>query len=165
MNDIMNALKHPTRMTVLVVEDEPLVRIFMADFLEEAGFKVFEAVNADEAITVLEARRDVQAVVTDIEMPGSMDGLALVKVLRERWPGIRIVVTSGRKRPGSGDLSEGVAFLAKPYLPETVIQMIEQASTPQMTEDRAGASWYPSGGFAQCLGSRLEERPHDLRRP
>jgi CheY-like chemotaxis protein len=57
------------RMVVLVVEDQTLVRMFMADFLDEAGFKVFEAVNADEALTVLQARPDVQAVVTDIEMP------------------------------------------------------------------------------------------------
>jgi two-component system, response regulator PdtaR len=68
------------RMVVLVVEDQTLVRMFMADFLDEAGFKVFEAVNADEALTVLQARSDVQAVVTDIEMPaGSMNGLKLAR--------------------------------------------------------------------------------------
>ena len=75
------------RMVVLVVEDQTLVRMFMADFLDEAGFKVFEAVNADEALTVLQARPDGQAVVTDIEMPGSMNGVELVQVIRERWPG------------------------------------------------------------------------------
>jgi CheY-like chemotaxis protein len=68
------------RMVVLVVVDETLVRMFMADFLDEAGFKVFEAVNADEALTVLKARPDVQVVVTDIEMPaGSMNGLRLAR--------------------------------------------------------------------------------------
>jgi CheY-like chemotaxis protein len=67
-------------MVVLVVVDETLVRMFMADFLDEAGFKVFEAVNADEALTVLKARPDVQVVVTDIEMPaGSMNGLRLAR--------------------------------------------------------------------------------------
>jgi two-component system, response regulator PdtaR len=100
----MNAPKPPARMPVLVVEDELLVRIFMADFLEEAGFKVFEAVNADEAIVVLEARPDVQAVITDIEMPGSMNGLALAKAIHQRWPRIGIIVTSGRKRPAAGEL-------------------------------------------------------------
>jgi two-component system, response regulator PdtaR len=66
-------------MVVLVVEDQTLVRMFMADFLDEAGFKVFEAVNADEALTVLQARSDVQAVGTDIEMPaGSMNGLMML---------------------------------------------------------------------------------------
>jgi CheY-like chemotaxis protein len=71
-------------MVVLVVEDETLVRMFMADFLDEAGFRVFEAVNADEALTVLQARPDIQVVVTDIEMPGTMNGLELTRVVRER---------------------------------------------------------------------------------
>jgi two-component system, response regulator PdtaR len=87
-------------MVILVVEDQTLVRMFMTDFLDEAGFKVFEAVSADEALTVLEARPDVQAVVTDIEMPGSMNGIALAKMVRGRWLGIGVVVTSGRQRPG-----------------------------------------------------------------
>jgi two-component system, response regulator PdtaR len=127
----VDASNLPTRTVILVVEDEPLVRIFMADFLEEAGFKVFEAVNADEAITVLQARPDVQTVITDIEMPGSMNGLDLAKTIHLRWPRIRIVVTSGRARPGPDDLSDGAAFLAKPYRPETVIQMVQQVSTSQ----------------------------------
>jgi two-component system, response regulator PdtaR len=118
------------RMTVLVVEDETLVRMFMTDFLDEAGFKVFEAVNADEALTVLEARPDVQAVVTDIEMPGSMNGIALAHVIRQCWPGI--IVTSGRQRPGPDDLPDEVVFLAKPYLPETVITVIGQMATLQV---------------------------------
>ncbi len=121
-------------MTLLVVEDQTLVRMFMADFLDEAGFKVFEAVSADEALTVLEARPDVQAVVTDIEMPGSMDGVELAREIRHRWPGIGVVVTSGRQRPGPDDLPDGVPFLAKPYLPETVITVIRQMATLQVAE-------------------------------
>jgi two-component system, response regulator PdtaR len=122
-------------MVVLVVEDETLVRMFMADFLDEAGFKVFEAVNADEALTVLQARPDVQAVVTDIEMPaGSMNGLRLARTIQQRWPGIGVVVTSGRERPGPDDLSDNVAFLAKPYLPDTIIAVIRQMATPQVME-------------------------------
>jgi two-component system, response regulator PdtaR len=122
------------RMVVLVVEDQTLVRMFMADFLDEAGFKVFEAVNADEALTVLQARPDVQAVVTDIEMPGSLDGIGLAQVIRDRWPGIGVIVTSGRARPGPDDLSDKVAFLAKPYLPDTIINVIRQMATPQVVE-------------------------------
>jgi CheY-like chemotaxis protein len=128
IRNIMNAPNPTTRMCVLVVEDETLVRIFAADFLEEAGFKVFEAVNADEAITVLEARCDVQAVITDIEMPGSMNGLALATFIHNRWPSIGVVVTSGRARPGADDLPKAASFLAKPYLPEVVIQTIQQVS-------------------------------------
>jgi two-component system, response regulator PdtaR len=128
-------------MLVLVVEDATPVRMFMADFLDEAGFKVFEAVNADEALTVLKARPDVQAVVTDIEMPaGSMDGLNLARTIQERWPGIGIVVTSGRERPGPDDLSDKVAFLAKPYLPDTIINVIRQMVTPQVIEPQSARS-------------------------
>lgn len=123
------------RMVVLVVEDETLVRMFMADFLDEAGFKVFEAVNADEALTVLQARPDVQVVVTDIEMPaGSMNGLELTRVVRERWPGVGVILSSGRALPRSDDLSDKVAYIAKPYLPDTIIAVIQQLATPQVVE-------------------------------
>jgi CheY-like chemotaxis protein len=119
-------------MVILVVEDEPLVRMFLADALDEAGFKVFEAVSANEAITLLKARPDIQAVVTDIEMPGSMNGIGLTRAVRARWPGIGLVVTSGRVRPGLDDLPADVAFLAKPYLLDTVITVIRQMATPQV---------------------------------
>lgn len=122
------------RMVVLVVEDETLVRMFMADFLDEAGFKVFEAVNADEALTVLQARPDVQVVVTDIEMPGTMNGLELTRVVRERWPGVGVILSSGRALPRLDDLSDKVAYIAKPYLPDTVITLIQQLATPQVVE-------------------------------
>jgi CheY-like chemotaxis protein len=122
-------------MVVLVVEDETLVRMFMTDFLDEARFKVFEAVNADEALTVLQARPDVQVVVTDIEMPaGTLNGLELAQTIQKRWPGIGIVVTSGRERPGPDDLSDRVAFLAKPYLPDTIVTVIQQMAAPQVVE-------------------------------
>jgi two-component system, response regulator PdtaR len=104
------------------------------------GSKVFEAVNADEALTVLDARPDVQAVVTDIEMPGSMDGLELARTVRERWPGVGIVVTSGRECPGPDDLSDKVAFLAKPYLPDTIISVIRQMVTPHVIEPQSALS-------------------------
>ena len=122
------------RMVILVVEDEPLVRLFLTDFLDEAGFKVFEAVSADESMTILQARPDIQVIISDIEMPGSLNGLGLARAVHERWPGIGIVVTSGRERPGPDDLSEKVAFLAKPYLPDTVIALIRQMATPQVIE-------------------------------
>jgi CheY-like chemotaxis protein len=123
------------RVVVLVVEDETLVRMFMTDFLDEAGFKVFEAAHADEAMAVLQARPDVQAVVTDIEMPaGSMNGLELAQVVRERWPGVGVVVTSGRAQPGPDGLSEKVTFLPKPYRPDTVINVVRQVIAPQTIE-------------------------------
>ncbi len=108
--------------------------ILVADFLDEAGFKVFEAVNADEAIAMLQAWPDVQAVVTDIEMPGSMNGLGLARVVRERWPGVGVVVTSGRSQPGPDNVTDQVAFLRKPYLPKTVTQAIRKMAGPQVAD-------------------------------
>jgi CheY-like chemotaxis protein len=127
----MNMPESDHRMIVLAVEDEPIVRMSMADFLDDAGFKVFEAVNADEAIALLQSRSDVQVVVTDIEMPGSMNGLELAQVVRVRWPGVGIVVTSGRVRPVSDDLMDGVVFLSKPYLPDAVIGAIQRVAVPK----------------------------------
>lgn len=126
-------------MVVLVVEDELLVRMSMADFLDDAGFKVFEAINADEALALLEARTDVQAVVTDIEMPGSMNGLELARVVRVRWPRIGIILTSGRVCPEPGELTGEVVFLSKPYLPEAVIIAIRQVTTPKVFQLMAAA--------------------------
>jgi two-component system, response regulator PdtaR len=122
------------RMTVLVVEDEPLVRMFAADFLDEAGFKVFEAVNAEEAVTLLQARPDIQAVVTDIELPGGMNGFELARVVQERWPGVVVIATSGRERPILGDLPDSVPFISKPYVPATIAALIRQLATPQVVE-------------------------------
>jgi CheY-like chemotaxis protein len=82
---------------VLLVEDEALVRMMAADVLrEEGGFKVVEAADADEALTVLDATADVRALVTDVEMPGSLDGFTLARVVKQAWPQIGIVVTSGQ---------------------------------------------------------------------
>ena len=83
------------RPVVLIVEDEFLLRMDAADMIAAAGFEVVEAENADQAIEILEARRDITVVFTDIQMPGSMDGLKLARAVRGRWPPIKIVATSG----------------------------------------------------------------------
>ena len=80
---------------VLVVDDEVLVRTVAVDMVEQAGFEVIEASNADEAIRILESRQDIRAVFTDIQMPGSMDGLRLAQSVRDRWPPVALIVTSG----------------------------------------------------------------------
>ncbi len=100
---------------VLVVEDEPLVRLDAVATLTEAGFRVIEAGNADEAIDILEARHDISVVVTDIQMPGSMDGLKLAATIHNRWPPIALIVTSGRINVQRCNLPEGGSFLPKPY--------------------------------------------------
>jgi CheY-like chemotaxis protein len=103
------------RPVVLVVEDEFLLRMHAAEMIEEAGFEVIEAGNADEAIGILEVRFDITIVFTDIQMPGSMDGLKLAAAIRGRWPPIKIVATSGLVRVGKDELPEGGRFLPKPY--------------------------------------------------
>jgi len=110
----------PTRQVVLIVEDEALVRMAAVGMVEEAGFEVLEATSADEAILLLEARRDITVVFTDVEMPGSMDGLRLAHAVRGRWPPIKIIATSGRYAVRDGDLPSGGLFLRKPYSPAQV---------------------------------------------
>jgi CheY-like chemotaxis protein len=100
---------------ILVVDDETIIRWGAVKMVEDAGFEVLEAANADEAIEILESRNDIRVVFTDIHMPGSMDGLKLANAVRDRWPPIEIVVTSGRERPTEEDLPERGRFLPKPY--------------------------------------------------
>ena len=103
------------RPVVLIVEDDFLLRIDAAEMIKAAGFEAIEAANADQAIQVLEARYDITVVFTDIQMPGSMDGLKLAQFVRNRWPPIKIVATSGLVRVDDDDLPAGSVFLPKPY--------------------------------------------------
>jgi two-component system, response regulator PdtaR len=100
---------------VLLVEDEALVRMVGADILMDSGFRVVEAVNADEALTLLEARPDVRAIITDVEMPGSLNGFTFARVVHRAWPRIGLVIMSGREGPGDEDLPPGVHFISKPF--------------------------------------------------
>lgn len=100
---------------VLVVEDLPLLRMAAVELVVEQGFIALEACNADEAVAVLERRPDIRVMFTDVDMPGSMDGLTLAACVRDRWPPIRIIVTSGHARPAAADLPAGSRFFAKPY--------------------------------------------------
>jgi CheY-like chemotaxis protein len=103
------------RPIILVVEDDFLLRIDAVDMIKAAGFVVVEAANAEEAIAILESRNDIAVVFTDIQMPGSMDGLRLARAVRGRWPPIKIVTTSGQRAVKDTDLPEGGRFLPKPY--------------------------------------------------
>jgi CheY-like chemotaxis protein len=111
------------RPVVLVVEDEFLLRMDAADMIAAAGFDVVEAADADAAIGILEARDDVAVIFTDIQMPGSMDGLKLARAVRGRWPPIKIIATSG-VHVGETDLPEGGRFLPKPYSSAQVAGML-----------------------------------------
>jgi two-component system, response regulator PdtaR len=110
---------------VLVVEDEALVRLSMREEIEAAGYKVYEAYNADEAIQLLETNPDIELVFTDVDMPGSMDGVKLAHYVRNRWPPVKIIVTSGYRHVSPEQLPEGSLFFSKPYDLEQVRRQIE----------------------------------------
>ena len=111
---------------ILIVEDEFLLRLDSAETIENAGFEVIQAANADEAIAILQARPDIHVVFTDIQMPGSMDGLKLARFVRDRWPPIKIVATSGRVTVDDDDLPDGSVFLPKPYRGAQVVAILRQ---------------------------------------
>jgi CheY-like chemotaxis protein len=100
---------------VLVVEDEPLLRMAAVDMVESAGFDAIEAADATEAVRILESRDDIRIVFTDVEMPRGMDGLRLAAAIRDRWPPIQIIVTSGLAKFAAAQLPENSVFFAKPY--------------------------------------------------
>jgi two-component system, response regulator PdtaR len=104
-----------SRPVVLIVEDEVLLRWTAVAIVEDAGFDVVEAGTGIEAISVLEKRGDIRTVFTDVEMPGSINGIQLAYLIRTRWPSIGIVATSGQLRLREDDLPAGARFLHKPY--------------------------------------------------
>jgi two-component system, response regulator PdtaR len=106
--------------SVLVVEDEFLIRADVVEHLKHAGFDVYEASNAGQAIAQMEAHTDIRAVFTDINMPGSMDGLKLAHYVRERWPPVKLILTSGHLKPRPADMPLESTFIAKPYQLENV---------------------------------------------
>ena len=101
---------------ILLVEDEALVRMIAAEVLSEAGFTVLESANAEEALTVLQTRSDVQVLFTDVNMPGPLDGLGLANLVHSGMPGVGILIGSGRIRPSRAELPPGARFIAKPYV-------------------------------------------------
>ena len=110
---------------ILVVEDDPLQRLAMIDLVEDAGFEAIEARDADQAIEILESRCDIRVVFTDIDMPGSMDGLKLAAAVRKRWPPIEIIVTSGGRKPVLEELPARATFLPKPLVPVDAINTLQ----------------------------------------
>src|ERR1700710_2070122 len=108
--------------TVLVVEDDAQIREIVKDELEEAGYAVVVASDADAAVAVLEARSDIHLVFTDIDMPGSMDGLKLAACVRDRWPPVHIIITTGKSRPL--EIPANALFIPKPYIGRTVVDAV-----------------------------------------
>jgi len=103
------------RTVVLVVEDEPILRMAASDMVEDAGFVAIQAANATEAVRILESRPDIRIVFSDIDMPLGMDGVRLAALIRRRWPPIEIILVSGHVNPSSADLPARTLFFPKPY--------------------------------------------------
>jgi two-component system, response regulator PdtaR len=114
------------RAVILIVEDDVLIRMDAAQMISGNEFDVIEAANADEAIAILETRPDITVVFTDIQMPGSMDGLKLAAAVRDRWPPIKIIATSGHAMIGRDDLPDGGLFLPKPYSPAQILKTLRE---------------------------------------
>jgi len=109
---------------VLVVEDEMLLRMRTVDMVEDAGFTSVEAVDADEAVAILESRSDIALLFTDIQMPGSMDGLKLAHAVHERWPPIKIILVSGQLGLANIDIPADSRFFGKPLeAREMIVEM------------------------------------------
>jgi CheY-like chemotaxis protein len=123
-------MKPPRRIlnqpVVLLVEDEFFVRQTLVDILREAEVWVVEAQDADEAFELLRSRADVAAVLTDVNMPGSMNGFEFARLVRQGWPEVGVLVISGQADPGPSDLPSHAAFLRKPFCPAAMMKALRE---------------------------------------
>ena len=115
---------------VLVVEDDWLLRLIAVEMVEDAGLVAIEAANADEAIAILECRADIALIFTDVDMPGSMDGLRLAHAVRRRWPPIKIIIVSGKTHLSNADLPSDARFFSKPYSVPNMISELRSLVAP-----------------------------------
>ncbi len=114
---------------VLVVDDEVFVRMLVADVLDEAGFEVIEAPDAQTALTQLEHTEGVRVLFTDINMPPGMNGLELAQQVHERWPRIGLVIASGYERPAREQIADGGIFVPKPFRPEDIVRAVQKVAS------------------------------------
>lgn len=115
--------------TILIVENEAFIRLELDDQLAEMGYQVLVASDADEAIDLLDAHPEIALMITDIAMPGSMDGIRLAQHVRGRWPPVRIIVTSGLGESLASALPSSSVFLAKPYGPEALQTALREVNS------------------------------------
>jgi CheY-like chemotaxis protein len=119
---MMAGLPNRSLPVILIVEDEPLLRMLAVEVVEEAGFVALETGDADEAVALLESRSDIALLFTDINMPGSMDGLKLAHAVRDRWPPIKILVVSGQVRLQPAELPSNSCFVVNPYRAAAMVE-------------------------------------------
>ena len=122
--------EHGVAPVVLVVEDEMLLRLRATDMVEDAGYIAVEAVDADEAIAILESRSDIALLLTDIQMPGSIDGLKLAHAVHRRWPPIKIILMSGQLKLANLDIPDQSRFFEKPLRVASMITEMQKMLGP-----------------------------------
>ena len=109
---------------VLVAEDEELVRLYAADLLTEAGYKVIDVASAEAALEAIAEQPNIRVLFTDIQMPGMLDGIQLARRVHEPWPDVLLLITSGGRQPATAEIADHGHFIAKPYLPSDVLKEI-----------------------------------------
>jgi len=114
---------HPT---ILIADDDALLRLNACELLEASGYTVVQADNADEALKVMEKRKDVRLLFTDIQMPPGCDGLELARQVHKRWPKVLFVITSGQAKPDPADIADDGRFLRKPYRAKDLLGQIAE---------------------------------------
>jgi two-component system, response regulator PdtaR len=112
----------PSQSVILVVEDDPVIRMGALQLVADAGFAAIEARDADEAIGILEVRSDIHLVFTDVGMPGTMDGIKLAHYIRRRWPPLKLIVASGKAIADESHLPAGARFFPKPYSESAIVE-------------------------------------------
>lgn len=112
--------------SILIVDDEAILRFDLADFFMDAGYHVYDAADADEAIAILGSHDSIRIVLTDVQMPGSMDGLKLAHYIRDRYPPTVLLVTSGMRKIELDEMPENSVFIAKPFDPNRLLKHIEE---------------------------------------
>ena len=143
---------------VLVVEDEMVLRMRATDIVEDAGFSAVEAVNADEAIAILESRSDIALLFTDIQMPGSMDGLKLAHAVHSRWPEIKIILVSGHMKPSDAERPTDSRFFSKPLGVEQMVAELQAMVGAGALEILPDAPLMQVDGNARA-GSPIDPQP------
>jgi CheY-like chemotaxis protein len=125
---------------VLLVEDEALFRVMEVEVLRDAGFWVLEAQDADEAFACLKKRDDIKVVLTDVAMPGSLDGFEFARLVAQGWPDVGVLVISGRRPPEEGELPLTATFVPKPISPAALVEKVRS-----MVRPTGGADQHVSG--------------------
>ncbi|EAU41451.1 putative two-component response regulator protein [Fulvimarina pelagi HTCC2506] len=132
---IENAPLPKSKIEVLVVEDDPLLRMDAVDLVEDAGYRTHEAANADEAMQLLAENPSVRVLFTDVEMPGSMNGLELAERVHSRFPEMGIIIVSGHPKISKASLPINVDFFAKPYPVDRFTETLDRVARLTVKRD------------------------------